>query len=429
MATSQPTHKKYTAEEKAQLLANLDLEVAHRTRQFESWLADALENFRIHQEGLILRVPRLVRDVTMREFAKYNGDVQECLKGIQRERLGGEAAMTTTIDKSTRKRKWVESQETAVAGGEDVGESSKGSKTARMAVATPKKKNVPFPAPGTAGRSRLPITKTPSTARINPSMQQRMASPSPHKSNANKGVLFPKLGPGSRPASPSKQPPSPHKNQPQSRVPSTSTFNPAITTTSHPRWPRRDESMLSVNGSPLANPYQLGMGFAGWLSANPDMPATDGNLKNPQQPHTHKRTNSIIVRSASGSHTHTRTNSQAGSSLQASQLSSTSQTHSRSNSSHTNGFVPTRNKTPPDDAQNNRDNDPKTPMRPSLSLPTPAAMVAVPTKDGHVLEFDPLNTTPAEIDALEGITDSAKKQARADIGRLVMQAVELWKIT
>jgi len=56
-------------------------------------------------------------------------------------------------------------------------------------------------------------------------------------------------------------------------------------------------------------------------------------------------------------------------------------------------------------------------------------MVAVPTKDGHVLEFDPLHTTPAEIDALEGITDSAKKQARADIARLVMQAVELWKIS
>ena len=83
--------------------------VSHRTQQFEEWLSDALENFRIHQEALISRVPRLVRDITLREFAKYNGDIQACLKGIQREKLGGEAG---AIDKNTRKRKWVESQET-----------------------------------------------------------------------------------------------------------------------------------------------------------------------------------------------------------------------------------------------------------------------------------------------------------------------------
>lgn len=85
--------------------------VSHRTRQFEEWLADALENFRMHQEGLISRVPRLVRDITLREFAKYNGDIQACLKGVQKERLGGEAE---AIDKTTRKRKWVESQEAQV---------------------------------------------------------------------------------------------------------------------------------------------------------------------------------------------------------------------------------------------------------------------------------------------------------------------------
>lgn len=176
--------------------------------------------------------------------------------------------------------------------------------------------------------------------------------------------------------------------------------------------------MLSVNGSPLANPYQLGVGFAGWLSAVPEMLLDrSGDGKNGQK--THKRTNSIIVRSASGSRSqgHSRANSQAAN------VSTSQGTHSRSNSQATNGFVPNRTKSPPDEAQ------PKTPPRPTISLPTPAAMVVVPTKDGHVLELDPLHTTPAEIDALEGITDSAKKQARADIGRLVMQAVELWKIS
>ncbi|KAJ3558679.1 hypothetical protein NM688_g779 [Phlebia brevispora] len=151
--------RKFTAEEKKQLLDNLDIEVAHRIRQFESWLADALENFRIHQEGLISRVPRLVRNITLREFAKYNGDVQACLKGLQREKLGGEAE---AIDKTTRKRKWVESQEAEVKATEV--ESTKGAKSARiMNPVTPRKTPGLFEAPGTAQRSRLPTMKTPGT--------------------------------------------------------------------------------------------------------------------------------------------------------------------------------------------------------------------------------------------------------------------------
>ncbi len=92
---------------------------------------DSLENFRIHQGGLISRVPRLVRDVTLREFVKYGGDVQECLKGIQKERLGGAAP---AIDKSTRKRKWVESQEVEGKAGTSTanqGETSKGVKSGK----------------------------------------------------------------------------------------------------------------------------------------------------------------------------------------------------------------------------------------------------------------------------------------------------------
>ncbi len=83
--------------------------MAHKTRQFEDWLSDALENFRRHQEGLILRIPRIVRNVTLRDFAKYNGDIQECVKGLKRDMLGVE---DNTIDAGTRKRKWIESQET-----------------------------------------------------------------------------------------------------------------------------------------------------------------------------------------------------------------------------------------------------------------------------------------------------------------------------
>ncbi len=65
----------------------------------------------------------------MREFAKYNGDIRACLRALNRERLGGEAE---AIDKTTRKRKWVESQEAELKVGSTTGdldaESSKGVK-------------------------------------------------------------------------------------------------------------------------------------------------------------------------------------------------------------------------------------------------------------------------------------------------------------
>lgn len=102
-----------------------------KRQQFEEWLADQLESFRIRQEGKILHIPRLVRDVTLRDFAKYRGDIQECLKGLQRERLGGEVG---AIDRTTRKRKWIESQETEVVKETDVStsEGSKGMKSGKL---------------------------------------------------------------------------------------------------------------------------------------------------------------------------------------------------------------------------------------------------------------------------------------------------------
>ena len=61
-----------------------------------------------HHEGQVLRVPKLVRSITMADFAdKYNGDINECLRGLQRDKQGGE----TTIDPALRKRKWKDSEE------------------------------------------------------------------------------------------------------------------------------------------------------------------------------------------------------------------------------------------------------------------------------------------------------------------------------
>lgn len=97
--------------------------VVHRTRQFEESLAQILESFRNHHEGQVLRVPKLVRNITMAEFAdKYNGDINECLRGVQRQRHGGEP----TLDSSLKKRKWKDSDD--VPGPEDA-ESSRASKT------------------------------------------------------------------------------------------------------------------------------------------------------------------------------------------------------------------------------------------------------------------------------------------------------------
>jgi len=88
--------------------------VAHRNRQFEARLADTLENFKRHQEGQVSRIPKQVRNMTMREFGeKYEGNIQSALRGFQKERLtaaGGDVTLGE-IDKSMRKRKWVASQE------------------------------------------------------------------------------------------------------------------------------------------------------------------------------------------------------------------------------------------------------------------------------------------------------------------------------
>lgn len=62
----------------------------------------------------MLRIPKQVRSMTMREFGeKYNGNVQAALRGYQKERLiaAGADATLGEIDKNTRKRKWVASQE------------------------------------------------------------------------------------------------------------------------------------------------------------------------------------------------------------------------------------------------------------------------------------------------------------------------------
>lgn len=367
----------------------------------------------------------------MREFAKYNGDVQACLRALQREKLGGEAE---GIDKTTRKRKWAEAQEAETKATEV--ESTKGVKAgtsvassvaevidtyyiARMMnPTTPKKTPGPFNAPGTGQRPRLPTMKTPGTvcvfltpyhlaltvsqARMIHKIPARATSPNPFRVGPPKSAAFGRTN--VRPMSPSKVP-SPTKainatHGRTTRPPSAAHFEPAIPTSSLPRWPRKDERMLSVNGSPLANPLSLDL--TGWLSR---VAETESDVETENVPHSQKglrRTNSIIVRPPSQNGPHSRANSQN------STVFPPQGAHSRLNSRE--GFVPTRSTQSQD------------------STHGVSAVVAVPTKDGHMLEFNPFQITPGEIDALDGISDAAKKQAKQDIARLVMQAVERWNI-
>jgi hypothetical protein len=58
--------------------------VEHRIQAIEESLAQVLENFKNHHEGQVLRIPKVVRSITMAEFAdKYDGDINAALRGLQ----------------------------------------------------------------------------------------------------------------------------------------------------------------------------------------------------------------------------------------------------------------------------------------------------------------------------------------------------------
>ncbi|EIW81398.1 hypothetical protein CONPUDRAFT_137366, partial [Coniophora puteana RWD-64-598 SS2] len=175
------TTRRFSQEEKKQLLANLDFEVEHRIRQLEEWLQDALQNFKLHQEGLISRIPRPVRAVNMAEFAdKYDGDVQACLRGLQSARLGAGGTDALAIDKDTRKRKWASAQEDADSSSGNLNNADAGPsrppKNARLAPMTPKKK-VGLSTIHESGQKRV-FQKTPGATRT---FGRPPPSPSPQK--------------------------------------------------------------------------------------------------------------------------------------------------------------------------------------------------------------------------------------------------------
>ncbi|KAH9480458.1 hypothetical protein JR316_0007058 [Psilocybe cubensis] len=467
-----PTAKRhYSSEEKRQLIANLDIEVAHRTRQFEAWLTDRLENFTIHQEGQVSRIPKQVRSMTMREFGqKYEGNIQLALRGFQKERLAAAGADATLgeIDKSMRKRKWVASQETE---GEASGsgssqpkdsDSQRFLKNARTHFSSPKKMAGSSTGPGTAQRSRL-LSNSKTTASNLSRTMGRPPSMSPQKPRGpfNNSTTIHNPNRPSRPTSPLKQTSSnPDIGGVKSRVPSSSSFNPTLPpkapafpshnrhAASHQsttmRLPRKDENMLSINGSPLANPYEFGLGwFKGVEMAQMDEEdelldadaAQKTGVKGGGGGQALKRSkSSIIIRRdpsvAFPSGLHSRTDSQASfytassSQTNSSRPNSLSREHSTQLEPQSHPVLGASFRFPPTQPTNNE----MTPRPATKITRTFSALVAIPTKDGHMLEFDPLQTSPGSLDALEGISDSAKKQAKAEMGRLIQATVDKWKI-
>ena len=253
-------------------------------------------------------------------------------------------------------------------------------------------------------------------------------SPSPSKP--------PRPSPTKTPHPPPSSPSAANPKQPRPTAPpSSSTFNPFLPKTpgypsshdthTHPnghtypnpniytnglappttaRIPRRHENMLSVNGSPLANPYELGLE---WFAEGGDSEPEAGDDDDPgnagdgggEGAGRGRRKSIIVRRDPSFSFQAPIPNAHTG-------LQRTA--------SHSTLFAPPSSQPKPTHHT--------TPFPPSL------ARITLPTTDGHLLEFDPLRTSPGALDALEGISDSAKKHAREEMGRLVSAAVQKWSL-
>lgn len=187
--------------------------------------------------------------------------------------------------------------------------------------------------------------------------------------------------------------------------------------------------MLSLNGSPIANPYHIWQG-------NDD--GGRGTLRRTKSTITVQRDPSSLVAAGVGSEIHSRTTSQSS---QVHQYSSSSsfdggtavqpthpalQHHAQSHHAHTKSQTQFLQFKFPQLSESQATESTRRPLAHTRSQST--LPVTLSTKDGHLLAFDALQTSPGAIDALEGISNSAKKQAREEMRVLVQAAVDKWTI-
>jgi hypothetical protein len=215
------------------------------------------------------------------------------------------------------------------------------------------------------------------------------------------------------------------------------------------RLPRKDESMLSVNGSPIANPYDVWQDNAeGGAGQARTLKRTKSSITIQRDPSFYGDENPGSTRSRTTSQSSLHMHQPSFSSL--SSLDGNTTIHPPSNSqpqplAHPHLHGHTKSQTQflqfkfPQLPSHSPAYSQSQPTEPTLA--TPAARrplahtrsqstlpITLSTKDGHLLAFDALQTSPGEIDALEGISDSAKKQAREEMRMLVRAAVDKWTI-
>jgi hypothetical protein len=199
-------------------------------------------------------------------------------------------------------------------------------------------------------------------------------------------------------------PPSKISATPQSlrRLPSSSTFNPAISD-SVPSYPKHDINSLKQKGKPTGLTRYFGNTRE--LSGVREETEHEGNNGGGPGPAL-RRVNSITIR----------------------RQPSSADFHSGQNKPPVHA---------PPLGQRSHGEDPGHihPLGSTTTSSLPArqpfpaqVQVTVPTVDGFFLEFNPLLVSPAALNELEGITEDAKRQAREEMVRLVKEAVSKWTI-
>lgn len=266
--------------------------------------------------------------------------------------------------------------------------------TARTVPSTPRRKpTIPAaPTPQTATRMRTTSMRTPSGS-ARPPVRQRVPSMQP-----------PSPSPFKRAASPTKPAWGAGSKTP---APSAPVFAPSNMPPGAPRMPRKDESLLSVNGSPVANPLASPHARTRHASgAVPPGQATAGrglHIRTTSQPSLFGGQTQQQAKPLAHTRTFTKLDTVRESPRATSSLGSSSTT----------------------DASR-----PVTPATP----PPGGAMITIPLRSGRLFSFDPLVMNEGEellgLDEL-GMNEEEKRMAREEVSEVVgrlRKAVERWKI-
>ncbi|KAG9017049.1 hypothetical protein FRB90_001987 [Tulasnella sp. 427] len=241
--------RKYTDAEKQAILQNFDLEVESRRKKLQARLAENLADFEARHRHLISSIPRILQNMTVEEFAvEYDGNIATFLEKATRAKMN--EGLNVDIEASARKRK----QPTEAEGDENG--PLKAFKTARRAPLSPTK-------PSTNANIRLSMT--PKASRLMSSTAGGRTTPvaKPMPATALSRARF---ASASNPIVARANIQSPVKPSAGSalRPPSTTDFAPNLPpkTPAYPRSRpvRQGDTLVSANGSPLTNPWNLAPG-------------------------------------------------------------------------------------------------------------------------------------------------------------------------